>query len=86
MEHDTPPRTPVRSPHRQEATTRKKAKFYEAVDTRARGITIKDVCIAKNIPHSTGRDGIRLRKLKGSPGTRRHGKSRSGRPSKVNVG
>ena len=79
-----PPHTPSRRPHRQEATTRKKAKFFEAVDTRTEhGKTIKDICVEKNIPMSTGGDWLRLRKLKGSPGTRRHGKLRSGRPSKV---
>ena len=78
-----PPHTPSRLPHRREATTRKKAKFFEAVDTREHGKTIKDICCEKNIPTSTGRDWLRLRKLKGSPGTRRHGKLRSGHPSKV---
>ena len=79
-----PPHTPSRRPHRQEATTRKKAKFFEAVDTQAEHEkTIKDICTEKNIPTSTGRDWLQLRKLKGSPGTRRHGRLRSGRPSKV---
>ena len=84
MEHNIPPHTPPCSPHRREATTRKKAKFYDAIDTRQRGKTIKDVCIEKNVSHGTGKDWLRIRKLKGSPGTRRHGKWRSGRPSKVN--
>lgn len=84
MEYNTPPHTPTRKPRRQEATTRKKAKFYEVAGTRERGITLKDLCIARNIPYGTAKKWLRLRKLEGSPGTKRHGKYRSGRPSKVN--
>lgn len=85
MESTTPPQTPKRTPRRQEATTRKKAKFFEAINTRKqRGETIKDVCIARGLPHNTGKFWLKMRKAQGSPGTRRHGKWRSGRPSKVN--
>ena len=50
MEHNTPPHTPTHRPRRQEATTRKKAKFYEAIDTRKdSGKTMKDISIYKRI-------------------------------------
>ena len=79
-----PSHTPLRLPYHQEATTHKKAKFFEAIDTQAEhGKTIKDICIEKNILTSTGGDWLQLRKLKGALSTRRHRKLRSGHPFKV---
>ena len=77
------PRTPQRAiKHRNKATLRRKAKFYHAVDTR--GISkLKDVFDAENIYRSTAYYWLQLRKQKGSPGTRRTGKQRPGRPFKI---
>lgn len=74
MEYSTPPHTPIRSPHRYKATTRKKAKFFKAVDTRDSEKTVKDVYLEKNILYNTGKTWLRIRKLKSFPDTRRLGK------------
>ena len=49
MKHNTPLSTPRRSPRRHEATTRKKAKFFEAVDNRKLEKSITAVCKQREI-------------------------------------
>ncbi|KAK3169883.1 hypothetical protein OEA41_009267 [Lepraria neglecta] len=53
-----------------EATTRRKTRFYYAVDTRG-DIPLKDVFLNENIPANTGYYWLRKRRLIGSPATRR---------------
>ena len=76
-------RTPTRAQiRRKEAASRRKAKFYYAVDTR--DLTkLPDVFKAERVQRDTGYFWLRLRKELGSPGTRRTGKHRSGSPFSI---
>ena len=79
-----PPRTPPHSRvSRPEATTRRKARFYHAIDTMQEGLSKKDVCTAEGVPYRTGMQWLRYRRIKGSPATRRVCKSNPGPALKV---
>ena len=53
MEHNISPHTLTCSPHRQKGITRRKVRFYYAIDTREREKTIKDMCNNKNLLSSS---------------------------------
>ena len=74
MKHNTPLSTPRRSPRRHEATTRKKAKFFEAIDNRELEKSITAVCKQRGIKPSIGTFWLRKRAVQGSSNTRRTGK------------
>ena len=77
------PRTPSSTrTRRKEGTTRRKAKFYHAIDTRA-GKSIKEASNTEGIKERTAYYWLKLRRLQGSPGTRRVGKRRTGAPFKI---
>ena len=79
------PRTPTRNPSlaNHEATIRRKAKFFEAIDSRASDRSIKDICYDKNIEYRTAIIWLRRRRLRGSPTTGRSRKHRTGRKPKI---
>ncbi len=79
MEPSTPP-LPIQ---RHEADTIKKSRFFHAIDNRASNVTIKDVCEAKNIKHTTGKKWLKMRKRIDDAASRRTDKHRRGRPKKV---
>ena len=67
---------------RKEATTRRKAKFNHAVDTR--GLKkLGEIFREENVQRDTAYLWLRLRKELGSPGTRRTEKYRSGSPFSI---
>ena len=81
------PRTPSPTPQAaetacREATTRRKTRFYQAVDTRG-DKTLTEVFEEQGLIKPTGYKWLRIRKLQGSPGTRRTGRHRPGRPPKI---
>ena len=49
MKHNTPSYTSTRSSHHYKTTTRKKAKFFKAVNTRDSKKIVKDIYLEKNI-------------------------------------
>ena len=68
---------------RYEADTIKKSRFFHAIDHKSNNVTIKDVCEAENVTHSTGKSWLRQRKRFGDAAFRRTGRARSGRAKKM---
>ena len=79
----TPTRNPPLANH--EATTRRKAKFFEAIDSRAPDQSIRDICNKKKILYDTGKYWLRRRRIEGSSSIRRIGKNRPGRTPKIST-
>ena len=68
-----------------EATTGRKARFFEAIDSRALDRSIRDICNKKEILYDTGKYWLRRRRIKGFSSTRRTGKNRPRRTPKIST-
>jgi hypothetical protein len=77
------PSTPPPQNKRHEADTIKKSRFFHAIDNRASNVTIKDVCEAENIKHTTGEKWLKMRKRIDDVASRRTEKHRSNRLKKT---
>src|ERR1700749_359183 len=68
-----PPSTPCNSPKRQEHDTTRRARFFEAWDSKKNGAGVGTVCqkLDFHLPPSTARDWIRQRDIQGSKALRR---------------
>ena len=66
-----------------EVTTKKKAKFFKAINERAENDRLQDVYRRIDIPHAIGDRWLCKHRQLGSSDTRRTGKYHSGRPFKL---
>jgi hypothetical protein len=81
--------TPCNSPKRQEFDTTKRARFFNAFDSKENDVGLPKLCktLDYNLPPSTARYWLKQRDIQGSPAIRRTRKqaSRLGRKSKVSA-